>query len=61
MDIDILFYNKAKMNQELIAIPHPALHLRRFVLVPLNEPSPNFKHPVLQNQYTNCSCNAKMN
>ena len=48
IDIDILFYNKAKMNQELLTIPHPALHLRRFVLVPLNELSPNFKHPVLQ-------------
>jgi len=36
------------MNQELLTIPHPALHLRRFVLVPLNELSPNFKHPVLQ-------------
>ena len=48
IDIDLLFYNKAIVKQKSLCLPHPALHLRRFVLVPLNELSPNFKHPVLQ-------------
>ena len=48
IDIDLLFYNKSIVKQKSLCLPHPALHLRRFVLVPLNELSPNFKHPVLQ-------------
>lgn len=48
IDIDILFFNKNIVNEKDLIIPHPAIQLRRFVLVPLNELSPNFLHPVLQ-------------
>ena len=48
IDIDILFFNKAIINEKDLSIPHPAIHLRRFVLVPLNELSPNFIHPVFR-------------
>lgn len=47
IDIDILFFGKEVINKENLVIPHPAIQYRRFVLVPLNELSPNFKHPVL--------------
>ncbi len=47
IDIDILFFNKQIIQKENLTIPHPAIQLRRFVLVPLNELSPNFIHPVL--------------
>lgn len=47
IDIDILFYNKEILNLPELNIPHPLLHERKFVLVPLNELSPSFKHPVL--------------
>jgi 2-amino-4-hydroxy-6-hydroxymethyldihydropteridine diphosphokinase len=48
IDIDILFFNKEIMNSKDLVVPHPLLQQRRFVLTPLNELSPNFKHPVLQ-------------
>ena len=48
IDIDILFFNKEIINEEQLIVPHPQLQNRRFVLVPLNELSPNFKHPVLK-------------
>ena len=47
IDIDILYFNKQVINKTNLIIPHPALQLRRFVLIPLNQLSPNFKHPVL--------------
>lgn len=46
MDIDILFYDNDCINQDDLIVPHPRLHLRRFVLEPLNEIVPNFIHPV---------------
>ena len=47
IDIDILFFGKEVVLTENLVIPHPAIKYRRFVLVPLNELSPNFIHPVL--------------
>lgn len=48
IDIDILFFNKEVVNEKTLSVPHPQIPNRRFVLVPLNELSPNFKHPVFQ-------------
>ncbi len=48
IDIDILYYNKSVIAEINLVIPHPALQSRKFVLVPLNELSPNFIHPVLK-------------
>ena len=47
IDIDILFFNKDIIHSKNLEIPHPQLQNRNFVLVPLNELSPNLKHPVL--------------
>ena len=47
IDIDILFYDNIILNSGKLIIPHPLLHTRRFVLVPLNEISPDLVHPVL--------------
>src|SRR5665647_104760 len=46
IDIDILFFNKEIIIQKDLIIPHPEIQNRRFVLIPLNEISPQFKHPV---------------
>ncbi|MEO5890866.1 MAG: 2-amino-4-hydroxy-6-hydroxymethyldihydropteridine diphosphokinase [Ferruginibacter sp.] len=48
IDIDILFFNKEIITQADLVVPHPEIQNRRFVLVPLNEISPRFKHPVLK-------------
>ncbi|RYD81182.1 MAG: 2-amino-4-hydroxy-6-hydroxymethyldihydropteridine diphosphokinase [Sphingobacteriales bacterium] len=48
IDIDILYFNKEKINLPQLQVPHPRIQNRRFVLIPLNELSPNFVHPVLQ-------------
>jgi 2-amino-4-hydroxy-6-hydroxymethyldihydropteridine diphosphokinase len=46
IDIDILFFNNDIINLPELIIPHPLLQERKFVLIPLNEISPNFKHPI---------------
>ncbi|HZV81173.1 MAG TPA: 2-amino-4-hydroxy-6-hydroxymethyldihydropteridine diphosphokinase, partial [Geobacteraceae bacterium] len=47
MDIDLLFYGSLIINEppELV-LPHPRMHLRRFVLEPLAEIAAEFIHPV---------------
>ncbi len=48
IDIDLLFYNDAIIQEVALQIPHPYLHQRRFVLTPLAELAPDFIHPVLR-------------
>jgi len=48
IDIDILFYNNLIINTKELTIPHPRLHERRFVLVPLAEIAEDFIHPVFE-------------
>jgi len=48
IDIDILFFNKDIIHEKNLIVPHPEIQNRRFVLVPLNELSPAFVHPVLK-------------
>ena len=48
IDLDLLIYKDERVNTEFLTLPHPRLHLRRFVLVPLNELVPNLSHPVLK-------------
>ncbi len=48
IDIDILFFNKEIIHQKDLSVPHPQIPNRRFVLVPLNELSPNLVHPVFK-------------
>jgi len=47
MDIDILFFNDDVINTPTLTVPHPRLHERRFVLLPLAEIMPDKVHPVL--------------
>lgn len=48
MDLDILFYgDKVIDSPPRLVIPHPRMHVRRFVLEPLAEVAAEFMHPVL--------------
>src|SRR5690242_3777218 len=48
IDLDLLIFKDERVNTDFLTVPHPRLHLRRFVLVPLNELVPNLLHPVLK-------------
>jgi len=48
IDIDILFYDDLVMNTPVITLPHPRLHERGFVLLPLMDIAPELIHPVRQ-------------
>jgi 2-amino-4-hydroxy-6-hydroxymethyldihydropteridine diphosphokinase len=47
LDLDILLYEDWVIRETGLTIPHPRLHLRRFVLVPLVEIEPQLVHPLL--------------
>nr|WP_321358364.1 2-amino-4-hydroxy-6-hydroxymethyldihydropteridine diphosphokinase [uncultured Draconibacterium sp.] len=46
MDIDILYFNDDFLESPDLIVPHPRIHERRFVLVPLVEIAPEMKHPL---------------
>ena len=46
IDIDILFYGKQTVKTKSLIIPHKEIINRAFVLVPMNEISPSFIHPM---------------
>ena len=50
-DIDILDYQKKKKKN--IFLPHPRMHKRNFVLIPLFELNKKWKHPISKQSYKN--------
>jgi 2-amino-4-hydroxy-6-hydroxymethyldihydropteridine diphosphokinase len=46
IDLDILFFDKILLEEADLILPHPLLHKRLFVLVPLAEIAPDLVHPV---------------
>lgn len=45
MDIDLIFYNNDIVDTPALQLPHPRMHLRRFVLQPLAQIMPDKIHP----------------
>ena len=52
IDLDILFYGSSVIHSKELQVPHPRLSERRFVLVPLAQIAPEFRHPVLYKSVT---------
>jgi 2-amino-4-hydroxy-6-hydroxymethyldihydropteridine diphosphokinase len=48
IDLDILLFGDDILDEENLRVPHPMMHLRRFVLVPLISLAPHLVHPVLR-------------
>ena len=48
IDIDILLYGNEKIQSERLTIPHPLMHMRDFVLVPLAQIAPGAIHPIYE-------------
>src|SRR5713226_7299281 len=48
IDMDILLYGADTIDTPELQVPHPRMHLRRFVLVPLAEIAPDVVHPALK-------------
>jgi len=46
IDIDILLYNKQIIKMADLVIPHPSMHERRFILVPLCENAQRIAYPL---------------
>jgi 2-amino-4-hydroxy-6-hydroxymethyldihydropteridine diphosphokinase len=46
IDIDILLFDTRLIQTARLEVPHPRLHERRFVLVPLADLVPDLRHPV---------------
>ena len=47
IDLDLLTYGNLRMRSDEVDVPHPRMHLRAFVLVPLLELEPGFVIPGL--------------
>ncbi len=47
IDLDLIFYEDVVIESQELTLPHPAMHERAFVLVPLAEIAPKWIHPVL--------------
>ncbi len=47
IDLDILLFGDEVLDEGGLQTPHPRLHERRFVLIPLRDIAPRLEHPVL--------------
>ena len=46
LDLDIVFFDKEIIDTETLVVPHPDMHNRNFVLQPMAEIAPYFRHPL---------------
>ncbi len=47
IDIDIIAIDEEIINTERLTVPHPRMHLREFVLKPMHQIAPGWRHPML--------------
>jgi 2-amino-4-hydroxy-6-hydroxymethyldihydropteridine diphosphokinase len=59
IDIDILLYDTVILEKKNLKIPHPEMHNRKFVLIPLSEIAPQVIHPVIGGTISELLINVK--
>ncbi len=47
IDLDLLLFDNLVLDGQELTVPHPLMHERRFVLMPLSEIAPDIRHPIL--------------
>ncbi|HLX60572.1 MAG TPA: 2-amino-4-hydroxy-6-hydroxymethyldihydropteridine diphosphokinase [Planctomycetota bacterium] len=58
IDLDLLLYDDLVIDEPDLRVPHPRLHERAFVLIPLAEIAPEARHPVLGKSIGELACSA---
>ncbi|SFR32869.1 2-amino-4-hydroxy-6-hydroxymethyldihydropteridinediphosphokinase [Robiginitalea myxolifaciens] len=53
LDLDLIYYGEAQLQEENLIVPHPRMHTRAFVLKPLADIAPQHYHPVLMKDTRN--------
>ena len=61
IDLDILLYDNLRLKTTDLVIPHPEMHKRAFVLIPLLELEPNLVHPTKRKSILELLANLKRN
>ena len=59
IDLDILLYDNLRLKTKDLVIPHPEMHKRAFVLIPLMELEPNLGHPTKRKSILELLANLK--
>lgn len=59
LDLDILMYDNEVIFTETLKIPHPEMHIRDFVLTPLQEIEPYLVHPIKNKSVNELLCELK--
>lgn len=50
IDLDLLLFGSVSTDSPFLTVPHPRMHQRKFVLVPLNDIAPHLIHPILRKE-----------
>ncbi len=61
IDMDILLYDNLRLKTKDLVIPHPEMHKRAFILIPLIELEPNLIHPTKRKSILELLANLKRN
>ena len=48
LDLDVLMFGEDLIETSVLTVPHPRMHERAFVMLPLSEIAPHSVHPTLQ-------------